>query len=112
MKQGNNFVMGIRIREGLDDVEKILFKFKQANKTLTIAYPGEKAALDSIEPDVINLFWSYADTYLFEAGKPMQLDMIIKRVGFDSTPETAIKELVMSPTLFTQAEVKAFYDRY
>lgn len=110
MKQGTNSVMGVRIVGDLTDLEKALFKFTQGSNHITFEYPSEKAMLDSVEPNVINLYWSNSDTFMFEAGKPMYMDTLIKYYGMDSTPETPIKEIVMSPTLFRQMEVKQFYD--
>lgn len=110
MKQGNNSIMGIKIAGGLADIEKVAFKFVQGDNRVIFNYPSEKAAVDAEDDSVINLYWDYADTYNFTAGQPIKLDMIIKRYGYDSTPETAVKELIMAPTLFSKSEVKAFYD--
>lgn len=110
MKQGNNLVMGIRLKDGLDGIEEILFKFVQGNRSHIIRFPSENASEDRDNADVIDLYWSYADTYKFEAGKTIYLDTLIKMTDTQTTPEVPIKEIVMSPTLFRQIEVGDFYD--
>jgi hypothetical protein len=110
MKQGTNQILGIRIKDGLENVDEILFKFVQGNKAIVFKYPSENTALDSAETDVIDLYWTYKDTYMFEAGKPIYLDTLIKMKGTQTTPEVPIKELIMSPTLFRQIEVGEFVD--
>ena len=110
MKRGTNQVMGIRIKDGLADVDKILFKFSQGNKSILFKYPSEKAAADSKEADVVNLLWTYKDTYIFEAGKTIYLDTLIRMKDTNTTPEVPIKELVMSDTLFREVEVGDFID--
>lgn len=109
MKRGTNQVMGIRIKDGLADVDKILFKFSQGNKSILFKYPGEKAAADREDPDVVNLLWTYKDTFTFEAGKTIYLDTLIRMKNTNTTPEVPIKEMVMAPTLFREAEVGDFY---
>lgn len=110
MKQGNNQIMGIRFKEGLNNVETILFKFVQGNRSLTFKFPSENTAIDREEENVIDLLWTYKDTYMFEADKTIYLDTLVKMKNSNTTPEIPIKELTMSPTLFRQMEAGEFYD--
>lgn len=103
MKQGINNVMKVDIGLNVSTVEKIDFIFKQENAKLRFVYPSDKAERVG-STNAINLFWSSADTYIFDTSKPIYMDSKIYLVDVETNPETKIAKFLMNDTLFEQGE--------
>lgn len=116
MKQGTNFILPVQIEYDLEQVKSIDFIFKQAalkNKNeysirgilkgveKTFTYPSETATLSETEENVINLYWTDKDTYIFmPEGEPVYMDTRITLNNSTENPETEIVKIQMLPTLF------------
>lgn len=116
MKQGTNFILPVQIEYDLEQVKSIDFIFKQSalkNKNeysirdvlkgveKTFTYPSETATLSETEENVINLYWTTKDTYIFmPEGEPIYMDTRITLNNSTENPETEIVKIQMLPTLF------------
>lgn len=106
MKKLTNFLLDIKFSGiNLDDVEKMIFVFAQDGKRLLFNFPSNDAIRDG---DVISLKWDINKTKMFQAGREIKMDYIVKLIGIDQNPETSIVTMIMEPTLFRPEEVDDF----
>lgn len=104
MKKLTNFILPVEIGMELDDVQSILFKFVQGNKTMLFQYPSAKATRKEGENTVL-LRWTLEDTMVFSENRSIEMDTYIHLIDSDQNPETDIVSMTMNRTLFTQEEV-------
>ena len=107
MKHGTTTILPVRIRLNPNDIESIIFLFKQqksseAPQILVKTYPGDVTY--NSEKQLFEIPFSQSDTWLFEEDQIFYMDSRITLEG-GSVPETPIVTLRMHPTLFSPLDI-------
>ena len=105
MKRLTNTLLPIRINGvNLENVSRILFKFRQGITVRLFEYPSDKAF--KVSDDVIGLRWSLDDTGAFSSDKRVAFDTQIWVNDSENNLETQPGSFLMVPSLFTREEVE------
>lgn len=104
MKRLTNAILPIRINGvNLENVSRILFKFRQGNTIRLFEYPSDKAF--KVSDDVIGTRWSLDDTEAFLSDRRVSFDTQIWVKDSENNLETQPGSFQMVPSLFTREEV-------
>lgn len=104
IKQGVNYLMPINVGVELELVDKIVFVCEQGEVRKMWTYPSETAT--RIEgTNVINLEWSWEDTFDFRADASITLDSKVFLASSKYNPPTTKVSFTMDSTLFTESEI-------
>lgn len=104
MKNGTTTTLPVRFNLNGEDVESIVFLFKQeksnaAPEILVKNYPGEVEYTP--DSNIFNIPFTEEDTWLFAENELFYMDTKIIMIS-GSIPETPIVTLRMHPTLFSK----------
>lgn len=102
MKNGTTTTLPVRIKLNSEDIQSIVFLFKQekshlAPDILIKNYPGDVTYNE--ECQTFEIPFTEEDTWLFTEDEPFYMDSKITLANGE-VPETAIVTLRMHPTLF------------
>lgn len=106
MKNGTTTTLPVRIKLNSEDIQSIVFLFKQekshlAPDILIKNYPGDVTYND--ECQTFEIPFTEEDTWLFAENELFYMDIKITLIS-GAIPETPIVTLRMHPTLFSKPE--------
>ena len=104
MKRLTNSILQIEIDGiNIDDVSRILFKFKHGNVVRLFEYPSDKVI--RISDNILGIMWDINDTGSFSSNADVNFDTQIWLTESEQNPETIPSNFRLTPSLFTKEEV-------
>lgn len=101
VKQGTNYLMGVRFKGlNLDDVSSIDFILTQNDVVWEFAYPSNTASRRDGSEDIVDIVWTEADTWKFKRSCDIAMDTRIYLANSWQNPQTPIKTFRIGRTLF------------